>query len=101
MHVRIRPVVAAALVLLLSHAATDHSAATVVQDGKTGPSNPAVEIGGQPLKAGDKALSPAIPYSLIGALRSACFDWPWGMFSRSYWHHANAGPIIRPGRPGR
>ena len=97
----IRLMIAAASVLVLCRAATDRSEATVVRDGKGGPVNPAVEVGGHRLDVKRPAM--AIPASLIGALRPAypwlpsCVAWPLGGFGSFYW---DPGGEVRRGVPG-
>ncbi len=104
MHPRTRPIIAAAVVLVLCRAATHPSEATVVRDGKAGPFNPAVESGGHRLTADDtdKRSAATIPYSLIGALQAAyywfppCIGWSASMFGPFWHHHGVHGHMAMP-----
>lgn len=120
MSTRYRLITSVAVALVLFQAAADQGIATVIRDGKTGPVNPAVEAGGQPIsmKDYDQRTQSNVPYSLIGALRpeDGClypyFGWAWNMFRSFGWRHRVAepkfigvpaspvnGPINRPLRP--
>ncbi len=97
--------IAAALVLILCRGAVDTGAARVIRDDRSGPANPAVEVGGHRLSSGPP---PAIPYSLIGAIADEhrwftdCAVWPWNLFgSISFRRHriTSRAPLILPPLP--
>jgi len=88
MYPRIRPIVAAAVVLVLCRAPAHQGAARIIRDGKDRPTNPAVEAGGYPLPFRRDDTGPlVIPYSLIGAIWAEnrwlppCIVWPWRIAS--------------------
>jgi hypothetical protein len=86
-----------ALVLVLCQGATRQSQSTLVRDGKGPPAIAKIESGGHRVTP---SQSPAIPYSLIGALNNDnhCYPgytaWPWRMLRSFSLHHR-----MRPGRP--
>ena len=69
--------------------AGDPAAARVVHDGRSAPSNPAIEAGG--VHPANKA-SRSIPYSEIGALANEGYwgrpyaVWPWHLIRPVIWH---------------
>jgi hypothetical protein len=111
MYPRIALITAAAGGLVLCQVAPDRVQATVVRDGKNGPFNPAVEVGGHGLLS--QANNPpliVVPYGLSDPLRIAYqwfppfSAWPWDGPSLFNWHCPGgqvrgAGTlIIRPRR---
>lgn len=103
MGARIRPMVVAAVVLVLCRVAMDRGEATVVRDGKA--TNPAVQAGGQPLRS--TAPQDRISYNLVGAIGSnngwwaSGALWPWSALGWFPWHRFNGGFGVFPGpRPG-
>jgi hypothetical protein len=100
---RIRLIGAAAIVLVLGQAAAERAAATVVRDGKAGPSSAAVEAGGHPLRpqGTDKVPPVVVPYSLIGLFQTedqclSPFFWPWGGFDPSLRQRIAGGTAASP-----
>jgi hypothetical protein len=79
-------VAAAGLVLVMAYGWDHPAAAKVVRDGRLGPANPAVAVGGVRLRGTPR---PAVQYSLIGALAaegrwfSQCAVWPWRLMGGS------------------
>jgi hypothetical protein len=93
MHQRIRPIIAAALVLVVCRAAFDQAGAKVVRDDKGSPANPAIEAGGHHLPTSQSAR---FPYSLIGVIAGedlrigTCDIWPWRSFEAFSFHRLGA-----------
>jgi hypothetical protein len=98
-------IIAAAAVLVMCRAAAHHGQATIVRDGKSGSSNPAVMSGGQRLPSHQPPA--AIPYSLIGALwrDDQCYPpfaaWPLGGFGSFDFRFHSAPEFRFHGAPGR
>jgi hypothetical protein len=90
MRPRIRPVIAA-LVLLLCQEVASQAIAKVVRDGKATQSNQAVESGGY--RPPPQQSPPDPPYSLVGAIASQgnwlsqCALWPWRMIGSLSFRH--------------
>src|SRR5271165_4622600 len=86
---RIRPIMAAAVVLVLCRAAVDQGTAKIIRNGKDGPVHAAAEAGGHPLplRGNDNGPPVVIPYTLIGPIsaENGWFPpwvvWPWRMVS--------------------
>lgn len=102
---RIRFYLVAPVVLILCLLAVDRGSAKVVNDGKSGPTNPAVEAGG-------RHLSPSrptpVPYSFIGSIAAEggwltnCIAWPWHFvrdhFQREHFARHRIGEGFGPSR---